>query len=87
MCFKYQFRNDFFDRYLVDIREFTSERAVSKNDERNESKFRFDRNDFETISKRYRYVFVLNNFMTFESEGVVTHISCNSHIEALYRTD
>ena len=72
MCFKYQFRNDFFDRHLIDIFEFTSERAVSKNDERNESKFQFDRNDFETISKQHRYAFVLNSLMVFESREVVT---------------
>ena len=75
MCFKYQFRNDIFDRHLIDISEFTSERAVSKNDEKDESKSRFDRNDFETIPKRRRCVFVLNNLMTSESEEVVTHIS------------
>ena len=67
-----QFRNDIFDRHLVGIPEFTSERAVSKNGEKNESKSRFDRNDFETISKRHRCAFVLNNLMTSESRGVVT---------------
>ena len=74
MCFKYQFRNDFFDRHLIDIREFTFERVVSKNDEKNESEFRFDRNDFETISRRHRYAFVSNNLMTSESGGVVTEL-------------
>ena len=72
VCLKYQFRNDFFDRHLVDIRELTSERAVSKNDERNESKSRFDRNGSETIPRRHRYAFVLNNLMTSESGGAVT---------------
>ena len=72
VCLKYQFRNDIFDRHLIGIFEFTFERAVSKNGERNESKSRFDRNDFGTISRRHRCVFVLNSFMTFESEGVVT---------------
>ena len=72
MCFKYQFRNDIFDRHLIGIFEFTSERAVSKNDEKNESKSRFDRNDFETIPKRHRCAFVLNSLMTSESGGAVT---------------
>ena len=73
MCFKYQFRNDIFDRHLIDIPEFTSERAVSKNGEKDESKFRFDRNDFGTVPRRRRCVFVLNSFMTSESGEVVTH--------------